>query len=398
MVLPRKTPPLAIVGSIAAFALTIGIGYGIAKLSPGKSPAGVQTTTEDAHASEAEHAGETDHIEMDATRLAASGVELIPAAAGALAGEVSAQGTVAPQPQGEAVLAARADGVITRINRRLGDQVRPGEAIATIESREASTIAAERASAAARAIVARQALEREQRLFNAGITPRQDLEGAQAARTQADAEVRRTTAAASAARLSSDGRSVTVVSPIGGRVTAAPAILGAFVTAGAELFRVADPTRIQIEAAVAAADALRVSPGDTATVQVGNSRLPATVRSITPGLGAETRAAIAVLDVQGNASLLRPGQAVAVRITSRTVAASPGRIVVPEEAVQSVEGQDAVFVRNAEGFVVAPVVVASRGGGRAEISSGLKPGQTIAGKGAFVLKAELGKGEAEHAH
>ena len=37
-------------------------------------------------------------------------------------------------------------------------------------------------------------------------------------------------------------------------------------------------------------------------------------------------------------------------------------------------------------------------GGRTEIISGLEGDERIAGVGAFLLKAELGKGEAEHDH
>jgi cobalt-zinc-cadmium efflux system membrane fusion protein len=53
-------------------------------------------------------------------------------------------------------------------------------------------------------------------------------------------------------------------------------------------------------------------------------------------------------------------------------------------------------VRTKTGFAPRVVVVGSRGGGQAELLEGLKAGEEIAGEGAFVLKAELAKGEAEH--
>jgi cobalt-zinc-cadmium efflux system membrane fusion protein len=68
---------------------------------------------------------------------------------------------------------------------------------------------------------------------------------------------------------------------------------------------------------------------------------------------------------------------------------------VPDEAVQSVEGRDVVFVRTAKGFEARPVTVGQRSAGRAEIVSGLTAGQSIAARNAFLLKAELGKGEGE---
>ena len=56
----------------------------------------------------------------------------------------------------------------------------------------------------------------------------------------AQADARRASAAAGAARVSGDGRSVAVVSPVSGRVTNAGANLGQFVAAETELFRVAE--------------------------------------------------------------------------------------------------------------------------------------------------------------
>jgi cobalt-zinc-cadmium efflux system membrane fusion protein len=131
------------------------------------------------------------------------------------------------------------------------------------------------------------------------------------------------------------------------------------------------------------------------SVETPDSAVAGTVRSITPGVNAESRAATVIVTLLGDTSRFRPGQAVRVQITPRASAIGSGRIVVPEEAVQSVGGRDVVFARTAKGFQALPVTVGARGGGRAEIESGLKAGQAIAGKGAFLLKAEIGKGEAE---
>ena len=67
-----------------------------------------------------------------------------------------------------------------------------------------------------------------------------------------------------------------------------------------------------------------------------------------------------------------------------------------EEAVRLVEGRDVVFVKTAKGFQATNVTVGQRSAGRVEIVAGLKPGSVVATRGAFLLKAELGKGEAEH--
>ena len=176
-------------------------------------------------------------------------------------------------------------------------------------------------------------------------------------------------------------------------VTAMKISLGAYVQPETELFRVADPRQIQIEAAVGASDATRLSAGDKAIIELPDGQtVEAHVRAVTPTLSGETRAATAVLDVTN--SLLQPGLAVRVRMMPSR-GATTSAIVVSEEAVQSVGGRDVVFVRTANGFKATPVTTGQRSAGRIEIASGLPVGTTIATRNAFLLKAELGKGAGE---
>jgi cobalt-zinc-cadmium efflux system membrane fusion protein len=78
--------------------------------------------------------------------------------------------------------------------------------------------------------------------------------------------------------------------------------------------------------------------------------------------------------------------------------AGSGALVVPIDAVQTVEGTLSVFVLEKDGFRARPVATGRTSDGRIEVVSGLFGSERIAGAGAFLLKAELAKGEAEHGH
>ncbi len=229
----------AAIGLVAAAAL----GFGAARLTQSPAPAPASTEA-------AAPAKPSNTVAMTQQALTASQIAVAPAASGELDAAILASATVEATPDAEAVLTARAPGTVSRIMVRIGDPVRAGQTLALVESRDASQIAADRSAASARVTLAARQLERERGLLAQGVTPRADYESAQANLAVAQADARRASAAAGAARVSGDGRSVAVVSPVSGRVTNAGANLGQFVAAETELFRVADPRRLQITASV----------------------------------------------------------------------------------------------------------------------------------------------------
>ena len=150
------------------------------------------------------------------------------------------------------------------------------------------------------------------------------------------------------------------------RITEVDTQLGAYVSAGTELFNVSDPRRIQIDAAVPATDAQRIRPGDRAIVELPTGNVvEAMVRSVTPSVDPQSRSATAVIQLSGTPAGLTQGQAGRVRITPR--GSQESGIILPEEAVQQIEGRDMVFVQVKGGFQATPVSVGSRSGGRIEI-------------------------------
>jgi len=373
-------------GAAIGLVLAAAGGFAVARLTGPATPA---SATEAEAEAPANPGGE---IAIDANGIKASGIQIAPATAGTASAIVLASATVEASPDAEAVLTARAAGTVTRIFRRIGDPVRQGETIALVESRDASAIAADRSAAAARVTLARRQLERERLLFKQGVSPRADLETAEANLGVAEADLRRASTAGSTARVTSDGRSVAVVSPISGRITAAPASLGTFVNAETELFRLADPARLQVTASLPPADAVRVRAGDKVELTANDgTRVDATVRSATGVVDPRTRQATIVIAPGSGSSLIVPGQLVQARVFTRIEGAPSSAVTVPQDAVQTIGARTVVFVRTPRGFRARTVQVGTRSAGMAEIVSGLAAGMPVATANAFLLKAELEK-------
>ena len=374
----------AAIGLVAAAAL----GFGAARLT--QSPPPIPAPTEAAGPSKPSNT-----VAMTQQALSASQIIVAPAASGELDAAILASATVEATPDAEAVLTARAPGTVSRIMVRIGDPVRAGQTLALVESRDASQIAADRSAASARVTLAARQLDRERGLLAQGVTPRADFETAQANLAVAQADARRASATAGAARVSGDGRSVAVISPVSGRVTNAGANLGQFVAAETELFRVADPRRLQITASVPPADAGRVREGDRVELTTTDGRkIEGRVRSSTGVVDPQSRTATVVITPTSGGSTLAPGQLVQARILASGGAAKSG-VMVPQDAVQTLGSDTVVFVRTGQGFRAQPVQIGSRSGGMVAITSGLAAGTQIATTNAFLLKAEIEKESAE---
>lgn len=377
-------PVIAGVAGVAAL-----IGFGAAKMAPSNAPsapsAAPAAVTQPVAA---EAAGE---VKIPAEYLKAAGITVEGVTSGDVSSEILAPATVAAAPGGEAVLVARANGTVQRVNKRVGDTVRAGEVLAVLDSLDAASMAAERRTAQAKLELARQTFARESSLFQQGVTPRQDMENAKANLDVADAEARRAAAVARAAHVSDKGDGMAVVSPISGKIAAQNATLGAYVSPNDELFRVNAPGAVQVEASVTSTEAGRIQVGDEATIVLSTGALvPATVRSVAPTVSGNSRAGTVVLAPKGLAATLVIGEGVQVRLHASGSKAAAG-LLIPEEAVQTIDGRDVLFVRTDQGFRAQPVLVGTRSGGVAQIVSGVKAGDRVATRNAFLVKAEAKK-------
>jgi cobalt-zinc-cadmium efflux system membrane fusion protein len=172
--------------------------------------------------------------------------------------------------------------------------------------------------------------------------------------------------------------------------------LGEAVDREEHAFVVADLSTVWVELSLYQKDFGRVRPGLGVRIQAvaGGASAAGEISYLAPAIDPETRTATARVVLPNPESTWRPG----MFVTARTLDAEPAAVLVPSDAVQTMEGRRVVFVERAEGFAPRVVAVGREGTTRLEVLSGLAAGERVATGNTFLIKAELGKGEAGHDH
>jgi RND family efflux transporter MFP subunit len=290
---------------------------------------------------------------------------------------LDAIGTVVPRVGHVAVLSAPAPARVANVFVAAGQHVRRAARLVELDQ---ATFRSAAASSEAALETARRAYERAQRLLDAGITPRKEVERAAAELARAQAE------AVSAHR--AEALSV-LRSPIDGVVTQMNAVLGASVDANQRLVEVADPDAIDVVLSVAPADAARIRPNDPISFRAGQS---ARGRPLGEGVVLEvggvvdsaTRTVAIRSRTPGAGAGLRFGETLFGRIT---VATRPHAITIPLPALVP-EGEGfKVFVVDRQGLARSRrVVLGSRTDSLAEVTGGLTAGERVVTAGAYGVE------------
>ena len=359
----------------------------------GSSEAGEKAGAEKAEGAEAGEAkeGPKDIVTLSAQQIADAGIEVTRPTVGGVAGAIELSATIEGDPQGVQVVSTSVGGRLVSLTRNLGQSVSRGDPLAIIESREAASLKAEVEAARARSALAQSNLRREQRLFAERVSPEQDLVAARTAATEASIALRLAQQQLSATGSGGGALNrIAVRSPIAGQVIARSATLGQAVAADAELFRVANLSKVTVTTSLVPTDAGRVKPGVRVEVTAPGRRQEGRVTFVSPILDETTRLVPVIATLDNAGSTWRVGETVNVSIL--VPATGDRTVAVPSAAVQMIEDKSFVFVRTATGFRAIPVTLGRTNGGQVTVTAGLTGSERIASTNSFTLKAELGKG------
>ncbi len=291
-------------------------------------------------------------------------------------GAIDAIGVVTVRPGHIASLGAPGAARVSAVRVSVGDRVRAGAVLVELD---AAPFDAAVQGAAATLLTATRAQERAQRLVDAGIAPRKDLDLSTSDLAQA------TAAAASARRLRA---LATLRSPIDGVVTRLSATLGSSVDGTGSLVDVADPRFVDIVLAVSAGEAAELTNGAAVTLTAGSaeggdSLGTGVVSSIAAAIDSATRTVAVRIAAPKTTRALRIGESVNGRIA---LDQRSDALLVPAAAVVPDGDEYRVFVVDSASIARARTVeVGARRDGRIEITSGLRAGERIVTDGAYQV-------------
>ncbi|MGA8884541.1 MAG: efflux RND transporter periplasmic adaptor subunit [Acinetobacter sp.] len=359
---------------------------------------------EHAEAGQEGEAGHEEGVALTAKQLAEQGIQLAKVEQGAVLSVNAYPAKLSVNTDQQAHVSPSFSGHVEAVYVELGQNVKKGQPLAALLVPELVDQQANLRIEQSNLELAKQDYERERQLWSQGISAKQDYQKAYSSYKQAQIQVQAAQSRLSAygAAASTQGRYI-LKAPISGVISKKDLVLGENVQLADQLFVIDQLDQLWLEFIVPNSEFSALAPNQDVefkSLQTENV-FKAVIQSLNTEADTQTGRLQIRAKVLSKASELRPNLMVNVMLQRK----SEGQALrILKAAVQKVEGQDAVFITSTHGakieFTAQPVKLGQSAGDSLwiEVISGLKQGQQYAASGSFLLKSELEKGEASHAH
>jgi cobalt-zinc-cadmium efflux system membrane fusion protein len=306
-----------------------------------------------------------------------------------------------------------AEGRVEKVYFNLGDYVQQGQVLARMHSHDVhearaayANAVAERSRLQAAEALAQKNYDRSQRLYalkaesvSQTETAKQELVNAQSATQESDNVVLREKThlqetlgvrADASTDSSEDAEMIPIKAPASGRILQKNVTPGATISPSTDAFVIGDLSHLWMLASVDATTLSKLRLGQTAMVTLPDVPEATYIGKIT-NLGQEfdpvTRLMQVRIEIRNPDNRLRPEMLASAEFST---GAGITAVLVPQEAIQQVNGQDVVFVRiAADRFRVQAVQMGENIRGNVRILQGVKPGEQVITHGSFIAKSQL---------
>ena len=357
--------------------------------------------------------GASDEVTLTAEAQAEQKIEVAPVESGVAVVAQRAKGRIVLPDNATWRVGVLAEGRVEKVYFNLGDSVKKGQVLARMHSHDVhearaayANAASERSRLQAAEALAQKNYDRSQRLYalkaesvSQTETAKQELVNAQSATREADNIVRREAThleetlglrADAPADSSDDADLIPIKAPANGRILQKNVTPGATISTSTDAFVIGDLSRLWMLASVDTATLSKLHVGQTATVtlpDVPEATYTAKITNLGQEFDPVTRLMQVRIDIRSPDNRLRPEMLASAEFT--TGDGIPA-VLVAQEAIQQVNGEDVVFVRMAsDRFRVQAVQMGESVHGKVRILHGLKPGEQVITHGSFIAKSQL---------
>ena len=360
----------------------------------------------DEHGAENHQDGHADEIILTAQQMVEQGLEVTAASTGLVEKITRLPGKLVVNTDQQAHVSPNFSGHVEQVKVALGQRVQQGQTLAVLTVPELIDQQSNLQMAQANLDLARQDYQREQTLWSQGISAKQDYQRAENVYRQAQISVQ--SAYARLKAFGADGNqngTFLIKAPISGVISQKDIVVGENVQLADQLFVIEQLKDLWLEFNVPNQFSSQIQAGQKIQFRVNGElteNYSAIVQSLTSQADTQTGRLVARAKVDQQADALRANVMVNVLISEMT---EKPVLRIKKSALQTIEGEDVIFIVESEQkgqlHLKAQHVQlgqASSDGQWLEIISGLNAGQKYIAQGSFLLKSELEKDEADHAH
>lgn len=318
---------------------------------------------------------------------------------------IKTTGEVEEIPENHFDVNSPVQGKVISIAVSLGDQVRVGQTLATIQSTDVAGLLADVDQLEAELELAKSNFNRSKLLLEKGIIPEKDFQAAKAMLASQEAKLRASTSNLKILTQGSYGKDGTfsLKAQKGGTIVEKKVTLGQIINPNDLLFHGIDLSTVWASADIYERDIAKVKQGQkiSATLDgIPDKVFTAQLSFIDSVLNKDSRTLAVKAVVNNSDGLLKPGQFLQLIIHNGTKRNS---IIIPRTALVEMDKSDVegkhkhlVYLKIDDKYVPREIEVQVHDSNTVEVISGLEPGEELVTQGAYQL--QYGEGEDEHDH
>lgn len=387
--------------NIQLIILSIALFTAPAMVERARAETGENSHEGHAHAASTTKGKATRRVPVTQEQVTRLGIKITRATRGVIRKEIRVPGEIKVNADRMAHVVPQTPGVVLQVSAVLGQQVKKGQVLAVISSRDLAEAKAEYLASVESLKLSEEIYNREKRLQEKKVSPEQDFFAARQALAERkilerSARQKLLMFGMIPSRLPNMDKepeetfaSYRLVSPFDGTVIGKHIVQGEVIDAHAKVFVVANLSSVWVDLAISQDTIPAVQEGHAVTVRLTDgSKSETKIGFVSPIVDPDARTALARATLSNPNGQFRPGTFVdaSIRVPSKKET-----IIIPKTSVQLVNDSPCVFVWGNADFEVREITTGVTDGRQIEVLKGLHAGESVASENAFHLKAEYVK-------